>query len=97
MTNFDLYYDKLPIEIKSKIMFRSGIEHPTAKIIKEFIVDITFLNLCRYNLYKLTYEPLTFYNYICEINYLEHYEKVPLEEGIEIEELIYQILVNHVS
>lgn len=88
MKDFDYYYDNLPIELKIKIMYKSGIIHPVAKIIKEFVDDISFLRLNRFDLYKLTIKPLSFYKYLCELNYLESY-------GIEIEELIYHILYHH--
>tara|TARA_R110002012_G_scaffold304666_2_gene508278 strand:+ start:2330 stop:2641 length:312 start_codon:yes stop_codon:yes gene_type:complete len=76
----ELFYS-LPIELRSKIMFKSGIIHPVAEIFNDFKLEYCYLMNNLYNLENLEYFNLSFYNYLCEINYLKSY-------GYTMEELM---------
>tara|TARA_R110000824_G_scaffold397009_1_gene599258 strand:- start:822 stop:1100 length:279 start_codon:yes stop_codon:yes gene_type:complete len=88
MNDFNNNWNKLPIELRSKIMYSGWITHPVADIIKEFIKETSYLNLCRYNLYKLMYDPLEFVDYLKETMYLK-------ETKIDIHDLLVQIIMLH--
>ncbi len=64
-----VFYNNLPEEIKSKIMFSSGIEHPVATIFKDFRDEYTELLNNRFNLETLIYEKIPFYDYLIETGY----------------------------
>ena len=72
-------YDLLPEEIKSKIMFSGSIIHPVAIIFKEFKEDYCFLLNNVYNLETLTYDNISFYDYLYETNYFRN-ETLTFEE-----------------
>lgn len=72
---------KLPIEIKSKIMYSGFIVSPTAKIIKDLTKEIKFFNERRWSLTTMNYEKATFYNILRELNFLKNLDEI-LEQQI---------------
>jgi len=77
-TNY-MNYDLLPEEIKSKIMFSGSIIHPVAVIFKEFKDDYCHLLNNVYCLETLTYNNISFYDYLYETNYFRN-ETLTFEE-----------------
>ena len=76
----ELFY-KLPIEIRSKIMYSGYIVSPTAKIIKDLTKEIKFFNERRWSLTTMNYEKATFYNILRELNFLKNLDEI-LEQQI---------------
>lgn len=73
----------LPPEIQIKI-FYYGVEHKTAKIMKELIKETDEINNCHFNIDRLKYEKLSFFNYLVINWYLKGLGNYYFEDLIEL-------------
>jgi hypothetical protein len=89
-------FKKLPPELKLKILYKhGGLEHKTAKIMKDFIKDKTIFFLFDKQIYP---EP-NFYEYLRDIHYLKYtlgYAHVEIIfEEIDISDIDIVFSVHH--
>jgi len=85
----ELFY-RLPIELRTKIMYSGYITSPTAEIIKNLKKETEEFNGRRFSLDTINYKRTTFYNILKELNYIRDTELL-LEEEIFYLLLLYGI------